>query len=176
MDAIFWVILAIVVIAVTTAIAPKLNIAGPLILVLIGIGVGLLPFVPAIQVDPELILIGVLPPLLYSAAVALPALEFRRDFGPIAGLSVLLVVLSSAALAVFFTMAIPGLSPYVAIGLGAILSPTDAVATSIVKRLGISRRVVTMLEGESLLNDATALVLLRTMVCLLYTSPSPRDS
>ena len=164
MDAIFWVILAIVVIAVTTAIAPKLNIAGPLILVLVGIGVGLLPFVPAIHVDPELILVGVLPPLLYSAAVALPAIEFRRDFGPIAGLSVLLVVLSSAALAVFFMAAIPGLSPYIAIGLGAILSPTDAVATSIVKRLGISRRVVTMLEGESLLNDATALVLLRTMI------------
>ena len=119
---------------------------------------------PAIHVDPELILVGVLPPLLYSAAVALPAIEFRRDFGPIAGLSVLLVVLSSAALAVFFMVAIPGLSPYIAIGLGAILSPTDAVATSIVKRLGISRRVVTMLEGESLLNDATALVLLRTML------------
>ena len=164
MDAILWVILAIVVIAVTTAVAPKLNIAGPLILVVIGIAVGLLPFVPAIHVDPELILVGVLPPLLYSAAVAMPAIEFRRDFGPIAGLSVLLVVLSSAALAVFFMMAIPGLSPYIAIGLGAILSPTDAVATSIVKRLGISRRVVTMLEGESLLNDATALVLLRTMI------------
>ncbi len=164
MDAIVWVILAVVVIAVTTAIAPKLNIAGPLILVLIGIGVGLLPFVPAIEVEPELILIGVLPPLLYSAAVALPAVEFRRDFGPIAGLSVLLVVLSSAALGLFFMAAVPGLSPYLAIGLGAILSPTDAVATSIVKRLGISRRVVTMLEGESLLNDATALVLLRTMV------------
>ena len=164
MDAILWIILAVIVIAVTTAIAPKLGIAGPLILVLIGIGVGLLPFVPAIHVDPELILVGVLPPLLYSAAVALPAIEFRRDFGPIAGLSVLLVVLSSAALAVFFMIAIPGLSPYIAIGLGAILSPTDAVATSIVKRLGISRRVVTMLEGESLLNDATALVLLRTMI------------
>ena len=59
---------------------------------LVGIGVGLLPFVPAIEVDPELILVGVLPPLLYSAAVAMPAVEFRRDFGPIAGLSVLLVI------------------------------------------------------------------------------------
>ena len=164
MDSIVYVILAVVLIAVTTSVAPKLNIAGPLILVLVGIGVGLLPFVPAIEVEPEIILVGVLPPLLYSAAVALPAVEFRRDFGPIAGLSVLLVVLSSAALAVFFLATIPGLSPYLAIGLGAILSPTDAVATSIVRRLGISRRVVTMLEGESLLNDATALVLLRTMV------------
>ena len=111
MDSLVCVILAVVVIAVTTAVAPKLNIAGPLILVLVGIGVGLLPFVPTIEVEPEIILVGVLPPLLYSAAVALPAVEFRRDFGPIAGLSVLLVVLSSAALAVFFLAAIPGLRP-----------------------------------------------------------------
>ena len=67
-------------------------------------------------------------------------------------------------LGVFFVAVIPDINPYTAVALGAILSPTDAVATSIVKRLGISRRVVTLLEGESLLNDATALVLLRTMV------------
>src|SRR6478736_3095353 len=170
MDSIVYVILAIVLIAVTTSVAPKLNIAGPLILVLVGIGVGLLPFVPPIEVEPEIILIGVLPPLLYSAAVALPAVEFRRDFGPIAGLSVLLVILSSLALAGLFVLAIPGLDPYVAVALGAILSPTDAVATSIVKRLGISRRVVTLLEGESLLNDATALVILRTAVAVAITA------
>jgi len=164
MDSIVFVIAAVVVIALATTVAPKLNIAGPLVLVLVGIGVGLLPFVPAIEVDPEIILVGVLPPLLYSAAIALPAIEFRRDFGPIAGLSFLLVVVSSLVLAGFFVVVIPGIDPYIAIALGAILSPTDAVATSIVKRLGISRRVVTMLEGESLLNDATALVLLRTMI------------
>jgi NhaP-type Na+/H+ or K+/H+ antiporter len=157
-------ILAVVVIALGTAIAPKLNVAGPLVLVLVGVGVGLLPFVEIPEIDPEWILVGVLPPLLYSAAVALPAIEFRRDFGPIAGLSFLLVILSSIVLAVFFVLVIPGLNPAIAVALGAILSPTDAVATSIVKRLGVSRRVVTMLEGESLLNDATALVLLRTMV------------
>jgi NhaP-type Na+/H+ or K+/H+ antiporter len=163
-DAIVFVILGVLVIAVTTSVAPKLGLAGPLLLVLIGIAVGMLPFVPTVEVEPDVILVGVLPPLLYSAAVALPAVEFRRDFGPIAGLSVLLVILSSLALAGLFVVAIPGLNPYVAVALGAILSPTDAVATSIVKRLGISRRVVTLLEGESLLNDATALVLLRTMV------------
>jgi CPA1 family monovalent cation:H+ antiporter len=163
-DPLVFVILAIVVIAVTTSVAPKIGLAGPLLLVVIGIAVGLIPIVPSIEVEPEIVLVGVLPPLLYSAAVVLPAVEFRRDFGPIAGLSVLLVIVSSLALAGLFVAAIPGLNPYVAVALGAILSPTDAVATSIVKRLGISRRVVTMLEGESLLNDATALVLLRTMV------------
>ncbi|MGN8554093.1 UNVERIFIED_CONTAM: sodium:proton antiporter [Microbacterium sp. SLM126] len=164
MEILVFAILGIVVIALATAVAPKINIAGPLILVLIGIGVGLLPFVSVPQVNPDFILVGVLPPLLYSAAVALPAIEFRRDFGPIAGLSFLLVIVSSIVLAVFLMLVIPGLNPAIAVAVGAILSPTDAVATSIVKRLGVSGRVVTMLEGESLLNDATALVLLRTMV------------
>jgi NhaP-type Na+/H+ or K+/H+ antiporter len=163
-EALVIVIVAILVIALATAVAPKLGIAGPLILVLVGGAVSLLPFVEVPQIDPEWILVGVLPPLLYSAAVSLPALEFRRDFGPIAGLSFLLVIVSSVVLGLFFLAVIPGISPAVAVALGAILSPTDAVATSIVKRLGVSRRVVTMLEGESLLNDATALVLLRTMI------------
>jgi len=164
MELLVVVILAVVVIALATAIAPKLGIAGPLILVLIGAGVSLLPFVEIPEIDPEWILVGVLPPLLYSAAVSLPAIEFRRDFAPIFGLSFLLVIVSSVVLGVFFMAVIPGIHPAIAVALGAILSPTDAVATSIVKRLGVSRRVVTLLEGESLLNDATALVLLRTMV------------
>jgi CPA1 family monovalent cation:H+ antiporter len=158
------VIVAILVIALATAVAPKLGIAGPLILLLVGGAVSVLPFVEIPEIDPEWILVGVLPPLLYSAAVSLPAIEFRRDFGPIAGLSFLLVIVSSIVLGLFFMAVIPGIQPAIAVALGAILSPTDAVATSIVKRLGVSRRVVTMLEGESLLNDATALVLLRTMI------------
>jgi monovalent cation/hydrogen antiporter len=160
-------VLGVVVVALATALAPRVGIAGPLALVAIGIGVSLLPFFPAWEVNPEIILVGVLPPLLYSSAVSLPAIEFRRDFRPIAGLSILLVLISTAALAAFFVLVIPGIDLYLAIALGALLSPTDAVATSIVKRLGISARVVTMLEGESLLNDATSLVLLRTAVAAI---------
>jgi CPA1 family monovalent cation:H+ antiporter len=167
LDALLLLVVAIVVICLATAFGPRLNVAGPLVLMAIGLGVSLLPFVPALEVNPELILVGVLPPLLYSAAVQLPAIEFRRDFGPIAGLSVLLVVISSIALGLFFAWLIPGLGIALGIALGAILSPTDAVATSIAKRLGISSRVVTMLEGESLLNDATALVLLRTAIAAI---------
>ena len=163
-DPLLLVIVGVVVIAVATAIGPKLNIAGPLILMLLGLGVSLLPFVAPFTIDPEIILVGVLPPLLYSAAVSLPAIEFRRDFGPIAGLSVVLVVLSAVALAFFFIAVIPSIPFLLALALGAILSPTDAVATSIVKRLGISRRVTTLLEGESLLNDATSLIILRVAV------------
>ena len=129
-------ILGVVVVALTTAVAPRAKVAGPLLLVAVGIVVSLFPFVPPFEVDPELILVGVLPPLLYSAAVSLPAIEFRRDFGPIAGLSVLLVLFSSVALAFFFNALIPGLGIYFALALGAILSPTDAVATSIVRGSG----------------------------------------
>ncbi len=163
-DPLLIVVAGVIVVALVTVIAPRFNIAGPLVLMAIGLGVSLLPFVPAFEVPPEVILMGVLPPLLYSAAVQLPAIEFRRDFVPIAGLSVLLVIVSAVVLGLFFNAVIPGLGLALGIALGAILSPTDAVATSIAKRLGIAPRVVTMLEGESLLNDATALVLLRTAV------------
>lgn len=154
---------AVVIIAVT-ALAPRAGVASPLVLVVLGAGVSLLPVVPAVEVPPELILGGVLPPLLYSAAVGLPSMDFRRDFTAIGGLSITLVVISSVVLGLLFRWLIPGIDLATAIALGAIVSPTDAVATSIVKRLGASPRSVTMLEGESLLNDASALVLLRSAI------------
>ncbi len=157
----------IVVVSLTSAFAPRLGIAGPLILVTVGVLAALLPFFPDIEVDPEVILVGVLPPLLYAASVRLPAIEFRRDLRPIAGLAVLLVVVSALILGTFFFFVIPGIPFAAAVALGAILSPTDAVATSIAKRLGLSDRVVTLLEGESLLNDATSLVLLRTAIAAI---------
>ncbi|MCK9916490.1 MULTISPECIES: cation:proton antiporter [Microbacterium] len=168
MEGLWFVVAGVIVVAVVTAFGRRHNVAGPIILVAIGLLCSLLPFIPDLpRVDPEWILVGVLPPLLYSSAVALPAIEFRRDIRPIAGLSVLLVVLSSVALGVVFTWVIPGLSLPLGIALGAILSPTDAVATSVVKRLGIAPRVTTILAGESLLNDATALVILRTAIAAI---------
>jgi monovalent cation/hydrogen antiporter len=89
-------------------------------------------------------------------------MNFRREFGAISGLSVILVVISALVLGLFFSLVVPGLSFAWGVALGAIISPTDAVATSIIKKTSTSRRVVAMLDGESLLNDATALVLLRT--------------
>uniref|UniRef100_UPI0025F141F9 cation:proton antiporter n=1 Tax=uncultured Microbacterium sp. TaxID=191216 RepID=UPI0025F141F9 len=157
-----WLIAGIAVIGVSTVLARRLGVAGPLILVAIGLVASLL--MPKFSVPPELILVGILPPLLYASAVRLPAIEFRRDAVPIAGLAVVLVVVSALALGTLFYVAIPGLDFALAVALGAIVSPTDAVATSIAKKLGISPRVITMLEGESLLNDATALVLLRSAV------------
>jgi len=156
------ILIGVVAVAVVTALAQKLGVAGALLLVALGLGVGLLPFVDVPEIDPELILVGVLPPLLYASAVRLPAIEFRRDFTPIAGLAIVLVVITALVLGWFFSLVLPGVGFALGVALGAILSPTDAVATGIAKRLGISPRVTTMLEGESLLNDATALVLLRT--------------
>ncbi|SDH18037.1 monovalent cation:H+ antiporter, CPA1 family [Leifsonia sp. 98AMF] len=157
-------VLAVLTIAAATTFGPRFGVASPLILMVIGILVSLLPFVPAIELEPEWILAGVLPPLLYSASVSMPAMNFRREFGAIGGLSVLLVIVSSVLLGLFFAWVIPGLGLGWGIALGAIVSPTDAVATGIVKRAGVSPRVVAILEGESLLNDATALVLLRAAV------------
>ena len=157
-------VMGLLVISAAATLGPRLGFAAPLLLVVVGIGASLLPFVPEVHIEPEWILSGVLPPLLYSAAVSMPSMNFRREFTAISGLSFVLVVLSSLVVGVVFAWLVPGLGLAWGIALGAIVSPTDAVATSIVKRAGAPTRVVTILEGESLLNDATALVILRAAI------------
>lgn len=164
MESIVIGVLALLAIAGAAWLGPRVRIAAPLILVLVGIAVSLWPTTPIFIVDPEWILAGILPPLLFSAAVSLPTTEFRRDFAAISGLAVLLVVVTSFTVGWILSRLIPGLDFAAGLAIGAILSPTDAVATSIVKRLGVSPRTVVVLEGESLLNDASALVLLRTAI------------
>ncbi len=134
MDALIIVVLGLLGIVAASTLGARIGVAAPLILVMAGIVVSLLPFVPAVDIDPEWILAGVLPPLLYSASVSMPSMEFRRDFGAIVGLSVLLVVVSALVLGVFFSWVIPGLGIWWGIALGAIVSPTGSVATSIVKK------------------------------------------
>lgn len=158
------IVTALVVVAAAAVAGPRLGIAAPLVLVAVGVGASFLPVFAAVQIEPEWILEGVLPPLLYSSAVSMPAMNFRREFGAISGLSVVLVVGSALLLGLFFSLVVPGLGFAWGVALGAIVSPTDAVATSIVRQTSVSPRVVAMLDGESLLNDATALVLLRTAV------------
>ncbi|MFD1824148.1 MULTISPECIES: cation:proton antiporter [Mumia] len=172
MDYLLVGIAAIVCIVAVTVLSPRVGVAAPLLLVLVGVAISLLPFVPAIEISPEVLLAGVLPPLLYSTAVSMPAMDFRRDFTAISGLSVILVLISAVVLGLFFRAVIPGIELSTGIALGAIVSPTDAVATSIVRRLGVSPRVVTVLEGESLLNDASALVLLRSAIAATAASVS----
>ena len=152
------------VVAGAAVAGPRLRIPAPLILVVFGIGVSLLPFVPDVGVPPELVLAGILPPLLYSASVSLPAMDLRREFGAVSLLSVVLVVVSALVLGWVFTLLIPGLAYGWGVALAAVISPTDAVATSIVKQSNVSTRITAILEGESLLNDASALVILRAAI------------
>nr|WP_217274440.1 sodium:proton antiporter [Rathayibacter sp. VKM Ac-2835] len=155
-------VVGIITVVTVARFSSRLGVAAPLLLVVIGIGASFLPGVPEIEVEPELILAGVLPPLLYSAAIQVPLADFRRNLRSIFGLSVLLVVVTALVVGFFLYMLLPDLSLPAAIALGAVVSPTDAVAaTSIGKKLGLPPRLVTVLEGESLVNDASALVLLR---------------
>lgn len=163
------VIAGVLIIVLANTLSKWIGVAGPLILVAIGLGISLIPAVAAISISPQIILVGVLPPLLYSAAVSAPAIEFRRDLAAIGGLSVLLVIISSLVVGLVIFLMLPQIGFPLAVALGAILSPTDAVATSVVRKLGVPRRVVTVLEGESLLNDATALVVLRTALVAVAT-------
>jgi NhaP-type Na+/H+ or K+/H+ antiporter len=172
MEVLLVAVLAAVVVIAVTALAPRAGVAAPLVLVLIGVAVSFVPAIPAIEIDPEVILAGVLPALLYASAASFPSMDFRRDFTAIGGMSVLLVVISAVLLGFVFSWVIPGIDLAAGIALGAIVSPTDAVATSIIKKLGAPQRVVVMLEGEGLLNDATSLVLLRSAIAATAASVS----
>lgn len=152
-------------IIVAAMFSRRTGFAAPLLLVLIGIGGSFLPGVPHIEVEPELVLAGVLPPLLYASSVRLPVIDFRRNLKMIGWLSVVLVVVSALAVGLVVHLIYPQISFPLAVALGAVVSPTDAVAaTAIGKRLGLPHRLMTVLEGESLVNDASALVVLRTAI------------
>jgi CPA1 family monovalent cation:H+ antiporter len=160
-----------VVLAVAGAtLAPRLGVASPLLLISFGLGLALLASADEITINPEWILAGVLPPLLYSAAVNTPVMEFRRDLRLISAFSVVLVVVTAVVIGWVASLVVPGMPLSLGIALGAIISPTDAVATSIVKSSGVSNRLVTVLQGEAMLNDASALVLLRTAVAAIGVS------
>lgn len=162
---------AVVVLVGVSLVSGRIGIAAPLVLVVVGIGIGYLPWVPLIEINPEIILLGVLPPLLYAAAMNVPFVDFRRNLRPVAGLSVLLVILSALLVGWILHLAVPVLPFPAAVALGAVISPPDAVAaTSIGKRLGLPERIVSILEGESLVNDATSLVLLRTALAAVSGS------
>lgn len=158
-------IVAVAVIVGVAAFAKKLGIAAPLLLVVVGVGLSYLPGVPEIEVDHEIILDGLLPPILYAAAISVPIVDFRRNLAPIASLSVVLVIVTAFATGILLYTLLPDLNFAAAVALGAIIAPPDAVAaTSIGRRLGLPPRLLTLLEGEGLVNDATALVLLRSAV------------
>jgi CPA1 family monovalent cation:H+ antiporter len=162
--------LLIGIVAVVVTAARKLGLAYPILLVVVGLGVGLLPGFPQLELDPELVLVVFLPPILFAAAWQTPFRDFRRNKRPIALLSVGLVLFTTVVVGLVASWAIPGLPLAAALTLGAIVAPPDAIAaTTIFRRLDVPRRIVTILEGESLVNDATALTAYRVTVAATLT-------
>jgi NhaP-type Na+/H+ or K+/H+ antiporter len=163
-------VIGVVTIVAAGFFSSKLGVASPLLLMLIGVGYSFIPGAPTV-VPHDLILLGLLPPILYSAAVQVPVVDFRRNFGSITALSVTLVLVTAFVTGFILYVIFPDLSLAAGIAIGAVISPTDAVAaTALGKKLGLPPRLVTILEGEGLVNDATALVLLRSAIAAIAST------
>jgi Na+/H+ antiporter len=153
-----------------TALARRLPVPTPIIQVIAGVVVGLVPGVGIPELDPEIVFFVFLPPILWAAAFFTSLREFRANLRPISLLAIGLVLATSAVVAFVARLIFPAMPWPVAVALGAIVSPPDAVAaTAIVSRLPVPRRVIVILEGESLVNDASALILYRTALLAAVT-------
>lgn len=162
--ALFLVLLAVGVLA-GVVVADRIGVPAPLLLVVAGVAASFLPFVPQIHLEPEVVLLGLLPPLLYSTAISSSLVDFNANRRSILLLSVGLVLFTTFGVGWVVHTLVPGTSWAIALAVGAVVAPPDAVAaTAIGRRVGLPRRIVTILEGESLFNDATALVTLRTAI------------
>jgi Na+/H+ antiporter len=162
-------LLLLAVMVIVAVVARRINTAPSILLVIAGIVLALIPGVPRITLAPEFVLLGILPPLIYSAGVAMSWREFKFNLRPIALLAVGCVVFTACAVAALahFGLGIPVGGAFV---LGAIVAPPDALAPlAIVRKLGIPRRLVVVLNGEGTANDATALILYRFAVAAVGT-------
>ena len=165
MDVLTTILVVLVVVAILYEVAQRVGVPYPALIVLGGLGLALVPGLPRIALEPDLVLLVFLPPLLFAAAVGTPLRDLRANLAPIARLSVGLVLFTMAVVAFVAQAAIPNLGWAAALTLGAIVAPTDALAaTTVFRRLGTPRVVVTLIEGEGLLNDATALIAYRAAV------------
>jgi CPA1 family monovalent cation:H+ antiporter len=157
------------VLVIVAIAAPRLNIAPSILLVIAGVGMALIPGLPRIELAPELVLFGFLPPLIYSAGVSMSWREFCFNLRPIVLLAVGCVIFTAFAVAVAVNWLL-GMPFAVAFLLGAIVAPPDVVAPlAIARRLGLPRRLLVVLEGEGLANDATALILYRFAIAAIST-------
>ena len=156
-------------VAALATLATRLGVPYPILLVLGGSALGFVPGLPPVELDPELVFLLFLPPLLYVSALFTSWRDFRANVRPITLLAVGLVLMTTFVVA-SVAHTVVGLPWGAAFVLGAIVSPTDAIAaTSVAQRLGVPRRIVTILEGESLVNDATGIVAYRVAVAAVVT-------
>ncbi|MBD2759012.1 Na+/H+ antiporter [Yimella sp. cx-573] len=146
-------------VVLVTALCRRVSLSAPLILTALGAVVSFVPAMPEVHLDPHVVLVGFLPPLLYAAAINTSLIDLGRERRQIIGLSVFLVLATAFAVA-GVTWALVAAVPFAfAVALGGVVAPPDAVAaTAVARRIGLPRRIVSILEGESLFNDATALV------------------
>ena len=154
-----------VAVAGLSVLARMVRVPYPILLVLGGLVIGFVPGMPEVTLPPELVLVAFLPPLLYWSGFFASPRDLRADARTISLLAVGLVLATATAVAVVAMAMVDGMTWPVAFALGAIVSPTDPLAASAIgRRLGVPRRLLTVLEGESLVNDATALVAYRVAV------------
>lgn len=164
------IIIVFAILIVLLALANKMKLTNPILLVVAGLVLGFIPSLPAVVLDPQVVFLLFLPPILYDAATRTSWHDFKLEIRPISRLAIALVFLTTMAVAITCYFFIPGFTWPLAFVLGAIISPPDAVATtSITKGLGLNKRVVTILQGESLVNDASALIAYRFAVSAVGT-------
>ncbi len=171
MESALQVLAIVITVAFVAGASRRLGWSAPLVLVLVGVAASFAPGIPSFELDPDLVLVGLLPPLLYAAAIRTSLVDFASTKEALLWLSVGFVVVSTLAVGLITWWVVPSLSLAAAIALGAVVAPPDAVAaTTIARRVGMPRRIVTILEGESLVNDATALVALTAAIAAITGS------
>lgn len=165
------ILLVVIAAIAVTGLANRGNLQAPLVLVTIGSIASFVPGVPHLELHPHVILGVVLPPLLYSASLRFSVATFRRHFGPILRLGIFMVLVTAFVVAFVADSMIPELTLGVALVLGAVVAPTDAVsAVAVGQKLGLPRRVIAILTGEGLVNDATALTLFAVAISAVVGS------
>ncbi|WP_072691231.1 Na+/H+ antiporter [Rhodococcus marinonascens] len=171
------VLLVIIAAIAVTSLAKRRDLQAPLVLVAIGSAASFIPALPRLELHPEVILGVVLPPLLYSAALKFSVATFRRHLAPILRLGVFTVLVTAVAVAFFSNWLVPEFTLGAALVLGAVVAPTDAVsAVAVGRRLGLPNRVLAILTGEGLVNDATALTLFAVAVSAVVGTRMPVGS
>jgi Na+/H+ antiporter len=172
--AIAWIVAFVVVTVTVTGLTGRIGWSAPIALVVVGAIASFIPAVPPVTLEPDLILYGLLPPLLFAAAIRTSLIDVRARRDSIVLMSVGLVAFTVVTVGLAAWWVVPGVTLAAAFAFGAVVAPTDAVAvTAVTGRVGLPRRVVTILEGESLLNDATALVALNAAIAAITSVVTP---
>ena len=176
MESAFGLLAIVLTVALVAGASRRFGLSAPLVLVLVGVAASLVPAIPTFELDPHLVLVGLLPPLLYAAAIRTSLIDFARVRDALLLLAVGLVAVTTFAVGLTTWWVLPGVSLAAALALGAVVAPPDAVAaTAVARKVGMPRRIVTVLEGESLVNDATALVAVTAATAAITSSVTPGE-